>query len=442
MTALAKIMRGHSKHPLAEEIDKSMERINMYWYIHEKFKIDKMNEGRRNHIPANKQAWLQNTLIQLMQQNNVVKALIRSVNPQVNYKVPVGAPYRHKTDLCIVPLTESKKQLTEEKKIAARNTYIRMIDDLSNNVYLTIYTDASVDPNTNKATYACAVYKEDCYESELSVSGRISNFSGSMTAELHAIQQAVLLVYRHRANFNGRDFFIVTDSMSGLQALPNTADPDNRACILSIHKTLDTLDSRFQIQGTIMWCPSHIDIPGNEKADELAGAAIREDLPVTHTPAANSVIKSKIKAAVLDTWKSKAIVSEFYNTVNPKRSSFRMPKVPRKLQCTISRLRFNAQKFCAFRCQKRCGYCEAPFSTGHYFIGCPVTRKPLESLLSLLREEEHDFSEDRQAAIILNRIASTPHNLLLEVARKYAPYSYCEAHDTPPKHHHIAFMPP
>ena len=442
MTALAKIVRGHSKHPLTDEIDKSVERINMYWYVHEKFKIDKINEGKRNPIPENRQAWLQNTIIQLMNQNRVVKSLLNSVNTQVNYKVPVGAPYRHNTDLRIAPLAESKKILTEEKKIAARNTYISMINELSNNVYLTIYTDASVDPNTNKATYACAVFKEGLYESELSVSGRISNFAGSMTAELHAIKRAILLIYQHRANFNGRKFLIVTDSMSGLQALPNTADPDNRACILKIHKILDTLDSTFQIQGTIMWCPSHIGIPGNEKADELAGAAMTENLPISPTPAATSVIKSKIKAAVLDAWKSKAIISDFYMRVNPKRSSFRMPKAPRKIQCSISRLRFNAEKFCAYRCQKLCFYCEAPFSTGHYFIDCPVTRKPLESLLSLLKEEEHDLNEDRQAAIILSRIAQGQHELLIEVIRKHAPYSYCEAHNNPPKFQHITFMPP
>ena len=445
MTALVKIMRGQCRHPLNDEIDNSIERINLYWYINERYKIDKINAdniNKRNPIPDNRQAWLQNTIIQLRKQGNIVKSLIESVNPVVDYSPPVGAPYRHKTNICIVPLVESKKYLTEEKKITARTLYLKMIDDFSQNAYLTIYTDASVDPDTNRATFACAVYKQDCFDSELSTSGRISNFAGSMTAELHAILKATHIIYLNRANFNGKKFLIVTDSMSGLQALPNTADPDNRACIFRIHKTLEILAYTYKIRGTIMWCPSHIDIPGNEKADELAGVAIRADLPVIETAAAISVIKTKIKSAVLDAWKTNTIVSDFYNAVNPHRTPFRIPKAPRKLQCLISKLRFNALKYCAHRCQNSCLYCEDLFTTGHYFISCPVTRKRFEPLLSLLEEEEHSLSEDHQAAIILSKIAKTPHELLIKVLRTHPPTVYCQAHDNPPKHHHIAFMPP
>ena len=441
MTALAKIMRGHFQHPLNDEIDKSIGHINLYWSYHEKFKMDKINEGKVRPIPENRQAWLQNTIIQIMKQE-VVRSLIESVMPVVQYEPPVGAPYRHKTDICIVPLVESKRNLTEEKKIIARNTYLQMIHDLSENVYLTIYTDASVDPQLNRATFACAVYKYGCFEPDLSIQGRISDHSGSMTAELQAIQQAIQVICRHKAEFNGGKFLIITDSMSGLQALPNTADPDNRACVLSIHKGLEYLSLQHQIQGTIMWCPSHIDIPGNEKADQLAGEAMTANLPASETPAAFSVIKSKIKSSVLDAWKTKAEVSDFYKTVNPKRTSFRIPNAPRRLQVALSKLRFNSYKYCAYRCQNICLYCEGPFSSGHYFISCPVTRKPLVSLLSLLREEEHALNDDLQAAVILNRIARTPHELVLKVMRRLPPMCYCDEHDDSSKYHHIEFMPP
>ena len=317
-----------------------------------------------------------------------------------------------------------------------------MINDLSQNAYLTIYTDASVSPDTNKATFACAVYKDNCFAPDLSLIERISDHSGSMTAELQGIRYATLLVYHNRAHFNGRRFLIVTDSMSGLQALRNTEDPDNKACILGTHKVLETLANKYQIQGTIMWCPSHIGIPGNEKADELAGTAMNENRNILETPAANSVIKAKIKSAVVHAWKTKAEVSEYYDTVNPHRLPFRIPKAPRRTQSLLIKLRLNAQKYCAYRCQKLCNYCEDSFSTGHYFISCPVTRKPLEPLKSLLKEDEHGLDIDYQAANIISRLATTPHELLLKVLEKYPPLAYCQNHDNTAKFHHITFMPP
>ena len=441
MTALAKIIRTHTQHPLLNDILVATDRINSYYDIHGKYKIEKINEFRDKPIPDIRQPWLHNTITQLMKQE-VAPVLIDSVNPVVKYNPPIGAPYRHNTHFCIVPLTESKKSLTEQGKAEARNSYTKLIDDLSQDVYLTIYTDASVDPVSNRATVACAVYKEKVFDPNMSSSWRISDHSGSMTAELHAIKCATLLIHKNRTNFNGRKFLIVTDSMSGLQALRNTADPDNRACILGIHKTLEKLASTSQIEGTIVWCPSHIDIVGNEKADELAGAAMNANLTIIPSPAANSVIKTKIKSAVVQAWRNSAIVSDFYNIVNPQRLPFKVPTAPRSLQSALMRLRFNSLKLCAYRCQKLCQYCEDSFTTGHYIISCPVTSTKLLSLREVLREDEHNLTADLQAATILNRLNRSPHDKLFKVMDKFPPVAYCPTHEHTTASHHIAFMPP
>ena len=441
MTALAKIIRAHTPHPLLNDIEEAIEKISTYHDIHGKYKIDKINDIRVKPIPDNHQPWLHNTVTQLMKQE-VTLTLLDSVNPVVEYKPPIGEPHGHNTLFCIIPLTESKTSLTEQGRTVARNSYTKLIDELSQGVYLTIYTDASVDPVTNRATVACAVYKENSFDPNMSSALRISDHSGSMTAELHAIKCATLIIRKYRANFNKRKFLIVTDSMSGLQALRNTADPDNRACILGIHKTLDLLSSTLQIEGTIMWCPSHIDIPGNEQADEMAGAAMNADLPIIPSPASNSVIKAKIRSAVMSSWRNSAIVSDFYSIVNQQRLPFRVPAAPRSLQSALMRLRFNTLKYCAYRCQTLCQYCEDSFTTGHYLISCPVTSPKLLSLKEVLRDEEHNLADDPQAATILNRLDRSPHDKLFKVMEKFPPLAFCPSHEHTPAPHHIAYMPP
>ena len=65
----------------------------------------------------------------------------------------------------------------------------------------------------------------------------------------------------------------------------------NKSCVFEIHRRLELLQQKGQTTGTIMWCPSHIGIPGNEMADQLAGRAMHLDLPIIDTPASISSIK-------------------------------------------------------------------------------------------------------------------------------------------------------
>ena len=68
---------------------------------------------------------------------------------------------------------------------------------------------------------------------------------------------------------------------------PNWKDTDH--WIDEMKKTLLKIDTKF----TVLWIPSHVDIPGNEEADTLAnsGAAMSQnDIPVSQ-----KIVKARIK---------------------------------------------------------------------------------------------------------------------------------------------------
>ena len=451
MNALAKLLRDQKEHPLRETAENTAHSIATYFFRHGAHKVahrKRIKCHTTGPIPpvtdheVRKQPWLQGMLTTLIDNPNIWQ-LVRSINPIITYKSPVGAPYRHATEFDILPLTSKKSILTEDEREAASRKYTDMINSQASSSYLTIYTDASVNHQNNKATYGCAVYQDGILNPSISKVGRISDHSGSMTTELHAIQAAVNIVYQCRLAFSrSKKFLIVTDSMSGLMALKNTHDPDNKHCILGIHQKLEMLYQTHHISGNIMWCPSHIGIDGNELADTMAGEAMNMSLPITETPAARSVIKSKINAAVKDLWKKQCKISDYYTAVNPLRSSFNIPHAPRPLQVQIIKLRHNAYRKCPYQCIQFCAYCDDTMSTGHYMLSCPVTARRLQSYMDLLTQDEHRLNPDYRAAAILNKISKTEHSLLLEVLRKSPPSVYCSKHEGNRKYPQIEFMPP
>ena len=249
-----------------------------------------------------------------------------------------------------------------------------------------------------------------------------------MTTELHAIKEAVKIICKNAVNLKIQKFLIVTDSMSGVQALTNTKDPDNKSCVFEIHRRLELLEQKGQTTGTIMWCPSHIGIPGNEMADKLAGDAMNLELEILDTPASNSSIKSEIKMTVKSKWVDKCNVSDYFKIVSPKLKPYQIPQSTRHVQVQIMKLRHNSFKYCPYRCNKICKYCDLPFNSGHYLISCPATRALTLGIRSLLKEHQHAEAEEIQAAFILRRLSVSPSVQFLELLKKKPPESYCPEH--------------
>ena len=147
-----------------------------------------------------------------------------------------------------------------------------------------IYTDGSKDGHR---VGSATVTKGKTYKQ------RIPNESSVFTAELKALIQALQYIQKSKHN----SFIICTDSLSSLQAIENLNI--NHPIILDIIKFHHHLTSRNKAI-IFYWVPSHVGIPGNERADRAAKSAL--DLNVTPSKIPSSDYKQSTRSFIWAEW--------------------------------------------------------------------------------------------------------------------------------------------
>ncbi|XP_066958312.1 uncharacterized protein [Macrobrachium rosenbergii] len=120
---------------------------------------------------------------------------------------------------------------------------------------------------------------------------RTSNCASTMQTELVAIRQALL--YSSLENEEG-PVIIHTDSKSSMQALQQIRIKENKALLAGIKSLLYQHSERGR-PVTMNWILSHIGIPGNDTADELAKSTRYIDRVQIHIQPALQQIKNAIK---------------------------------------------------------------------------------------------------------------------------------------------------
>ena len=119
--------------------------------------------------------------------------------------------------------------------------------------------------------------------------------------ESYAASRAIRIAYllaRKQAN-KPNLVYLYIDSQAAIQRLQNNTFETTQLASKDTQKLLE-----LGIKLTIIWCPSHIGIEGNELADKLAKQALdKPTLPIAYTSI--SFLRSKIHSYLLNLWNSK-----------------------------------------------------------------------------------------------------------------------------------------
>ena len=302
---------------------------------------------------------------------------IRPDIPHFPYNPPPWDKVVAKFNYTKLPL--SKRECTPEILRAAATAAIEETETIGCHTY---YTDGTVDPDTN--TSGAAVFAAD-----FSACWRTSNTCSTMQTELVALAKAL----EHSLEYHNGPVVIHTDSLSAMQALQQSTIKENIKLLSTVKYLLYTHKQRER-QVTLNWIPSHIGIPGNEEADQLAKQTKYVDQVQISVQPSLSQLKSVTKARIKDILVENAnthieqgsYTADWYKMVTEHNQYPMERQISRQLSTIIYRLRLG-YKACwqiVNPEQRDCVHCEAPTDTPllHYLLQCPVTR-PLRTNINI-----------------------------------------------------------
>ena len=250
-----------------------------------------------------------------------------------------------------------------------------------------IYTDASKE----KHRVGIGIYEES---SKIKLAYRLNDHLSITSGELIAIKQvlenALCLPDREKV-----PLCVCTDSLGACLALSSVdymkaARPDIVVEIMNLHERLLSKGMTFQL----VWIPSHVDIPGNEKADQSANEGrLKLDVDINA-----KLGYSEIKTIINDNINDKVAQLEYTNSINPKVVKFRkiFPNLKNKInlgkdQYLINRVRAGADRVNHFNEDLYCRTCREKLTSKHVVKHCTLFEKEREQVRNNLRKEHLDF---------------------------------------------------
>ena len=219
----------------------------------------------------------------------------------------------------MVALGKKKEEYSKEELKNLTLLKINAID-----AEIRVYTDGSTDANQENGGAGVFIESREgatLYEASFPAGRYCSSYTGECVAALKALEWIL---------HNPADSLICTDSMSLQQALVINDWKDRDPWLKEIKSMLQRLQNRI----TVLWIPSHCDVHGNERADELAklGSALnQEGVMVTH-----AIVKAKIKSRKWDVTHARARAA--YGERRGPEVKVEV-KWPRKVRTLFSRLR-------------------------------------------------------------------------------------------------------
>lgn len=146
-------------------------------------------------------------------------------------------------------------------------TQVQSLVDNNYDGYVKIYTDGSKSKELHRTAAAVVIP-----EHQITFTTRLPDDCSIYTAEFWAINRALKWIVTQ----NQKQYVIITDSLSVLESI-ETGNSKSRQNLLE--DTMLTIREADKSNQTIhfLWVPSHINLPGNEKADQAAKSSLMKD---------------------------------------------------------------------------------------------------------------------------------------------------------------------
>ncbi len=298
------------------------------------------------------------------------------------------------------------------------------IMNLTRHNTLQIYTDGSVDPNTHRAGAGFIITQNR--KLLTSSHSRISDHACTLQTELVAIQQALKKVTNFTTSPQ-QPIIIHTDSLSSLQVLQHANPSDNQELITETQ----SLINKIHTDGhpiTLHWIPSHVNIQGNEAADQLAKQALKQNLVEIKIPISYSFIKNHINCKIakekfLDPAKADPLTKEKVQTYQ----ELTLNKcIPQNLPAAVDRaLRYLRMQYSTPSIedntqQATCPKCDhdVAFTPTHYLLECPANDAESTTLLLKTPHDPKDSPTKLKDAILKHCITNQNYTPLIEFVTK------------------------
>jgi len=236
-----------------------------------------------------------------------------------------------------------------------------------------IFTDGSTDGEQKNG--GAGTYVEDANGREIATyedpAGALcSSYGGECVAMLRACQW---IKEKEEREEECLTILVATDSESLVNSLTNNQWKIKDEWLKKIKKQLAEIKSNV----TVLWIPSHCDIEGNERADELANKGREKDQ--SETPVTQAIVKAKIKAG--NWFPTHTGAKEMYR--ERRRPKFEIEsKWTRRMRSLFARLRSNHAKELAYYQHKigniespNCLECNVPETIKHVLCACPATEE-------------------------------------------------------------------
>ena len=255
--------------------------------------------------------------------------MMEEIEPFIN--PPWWTPSNLTTYIARIPKDKAKEE--HEKSMRENNDPNTLI----------IYTDGSgIENQIGAAAHSLTTLEtHHCYLGN-------ANTANVYAAELTAIHLGIIMAGESNERYN--KCLIYVDNQSSIQAVDKPRQQSGQYIIRNIHKSLKELQTqRPNLEFRIEWVPGHMDIVGNEKADEEAKKAAKERIigyPLLNYKLKSvqvTKIKDDIKEAVRNAWTNgKTNARQLRKMTRPQRykTGVRLyGELPRKQLANLIRLR-------------------------------------------------------------------------------------------------------